>query len=809
MEEVNISETESRYYSDLFNVCDVEKRASKVPNLKATEMFRSANLENDILKQITTLSGISQSSTHMSRVQFYSCLKFIAAYQAGLPLRHEMLASTVALPLPKFSWKDSPVQNTETELNGRNDMNRSSSINDLVRENLNNATNSDNMTSTDSEVEQNDSQSHERRRHGGSPEAWSTASDSPTPTNSVTERPWAKTNLWHGLLCEEQRQLLGTEEESSDRHSSEDDNDTDLEAIYQITPEQREYYLTQFRTLQPDKSKLLSGPNARVFFEKSRIPVDELRHIWQLCDVTKDGALSLGEFTAAMHLVVLRRNNIPLPPVLPACLMPTLNETRPSEPLEADLLHLDDEAVDFQPNANDLKRMISSHIHETTVIPQSSSIPNKVNQSSPTMSNKSQTIHTRSNSNSPSVEPVTPPKQHKEIDWNNQSKEWTKFTESPTSNVSSPGPKPVNIDMQRTAQAVLSDPQILHPVPVRVTPIGVDVLDDDGARLTNRKSETLFFDNGIVRDAEASPKQINISNRDSLQNDLRAIQRPQPKKLPTKNVGAIPPPPQRESSIGPIEENLSTSPNKREPPLPPPRPHKHARSSSLDLDKLKLNAPVPPEVPPRVSPQMISQISLDAQLDAADSSFADFAHFPETVIEHEVSLRKRQLPDVPDGHTADESGRFPHIRPYQQPTSYIDPNADSSHLRMSQVQVPSLQSSQRSSAFEVYRKPTPREVNSPEASSTRPNIDYEKRVSAISETLRQVSLKQDRQLNDVVQQLKEQNSLLLKLCSDLSDELLTVRRQKEEIKQKLDTVGGGGASSSGAVVGGLHSTDII
>lgn len=102
----------------------------------------------------------------------------------------------------------------------------------------------------------------------------------------------------------------------------------------------------------------------------------------------------------------------------------------------------------------------------------------------------------------------------------------------------------------------------------------MDVLDDDGSRVVNRKSETLFFDNGIIpiRDAEASPKQSNIMNRDSLQNDLRAIQRPQPKKLPTKNAGGIPPPPQRESSIGAIEENLSTSPNnKREPPLPPPR----------------------------------------------------------------------------------------------------------------------------------------------------------------------------------------------------------------------------------------------
>lgn len=117
---------------------------------------------------------------------------------------------------------------------------------------------------------------------------------------------------------------------------------------------------------------------------------------------------------------------------------------------------------------------------------------------------------------------------------------------------------------------------------------------------------------------------------------------------------------------------------------------------------------------------------------------------------------------------------------------------------MSQVPLPSLQSSLRSSAFEVYRKPTPRDINSPETSTTRPSIDYEKRVSAISETLRQVSLKQDKQLSDVVQQLKEQNGLLLKLCSDLSDELLTVRRQKEEIKHKLDSVGGG-----------LHSTDVL
>ena len=42
----------------------------------------------------------------------------------------------------------------------------------------------------------------------------------------------------------------------------------------------------------------------------------------QLSDVTKDGALSLSEFCTAMHLVVLRRNNIALPKQLPPVLDP-------------------------------------------------------------------------------------------------------------------------------------------------------------------------------------------------------------------------------------------------------------------------------------------------------------------------------------------------------------------------------------------------------------------------------------------------------------------------------------------------------
>jgi len=79
-------------------------------------------------------------------------------------------------------------------------------------------------------------------------------------------------------VCEEQRQLLGTEEESSDRHSSSEEPDTD--SVWNMTEEQREYYSKQYRSLRPKPSTLLLGPVARLFFEKSRLPVEELRHIW-------------------------------------------------------------------------------------------------------------------------------------------------------------------------------------------------------------------------------------------------------------------------------------------------------------------------------------------------------------------------------------------------------------------------------------------------------------------------------------------------------------------------------------------------
>lgn len=56
--------------------------------------------------------GISSATVPLlQRYQFYACLKLIAAHQASLPLRKELLTATISLPLPRFNWKESsPTQ---------------------------------------------------------------------------------------------------------------------------------------------------------------------------------------------------------------------------------------------------------------------------------------------------------------------------------------------------------------------------------------------------------------------------------------------------------------------------------------------------------------------------------------------------------------------------------------------------------------------------------------------------------------------------------------------------------------------------
>lgn len=243
-----------------------------------------------------------------------------------------------------------------------------------------------------------------------------------------------------------------------------------------------------------------------MFFEKSRLPVNELRKIWQLADVTKDGALSLQEFMTAMHLVVLRRNHIELPDTLPTSLVP------------------------------------------------GSESPVSI---------------------SPETEPILSP-QVKDT-----AKEWTKFIDSPTSSVSSPGPKPVNFDFQKIT--LDKDSKILHPVPLRVTPEVNNQLDDYQHDNIDVQSPKKHIDtpNNLPLTPLQNPSTVNSQNS--------AIQRPQPKKINIPGPGAIPPPPpnnQNNPEEGPISLPAFPPPKKEKPPPPPPRPFKtHGRSSSLDLNR--------------------------------------------------------------------------------------------------------------------------------------------------------------------------------------------------------------------------------
>lgn len=119
-------------------------------------------------------------------------MKLVAAYQANIPIQAETLTCSLELPLPRFTW---------------NNLENEAQVPDLIelRNDVNDYGEQIDLNSTDSEVD-SDTLSIVRN---GSPEISSTASDSPTPTNSVQDRSWAVGGAWQGLVSEEQRQLLG------------------------------------------------------------------------------------------------------------------------------------------------------------------------------------------------------------------------------------------------------------------------------------------------------------------------------------------------------------------------------------------------------------------------------------------------------------------------------------------------------------------------------------------------------------------------------------------------------------------------
>ncbi|XP_049774538.1 ralBP1-associated Eps domain-containing protein 1 isoform X2 [Schistocerca cancellata] len=665
MEDIQLTESEQRYFGDLFACCDLEN-TGKIPLSKAAELFKSANLPIGILKQITDICGVGRSN-YLERRQFYWTLKLIAAFQAGLPIRPELFQTNLDVPLPRFT------RNNSMEKWERCHVNQSAGSPDLIQ--LSDTDRSLNQVAAgrmacNSDVIGRHSPTHNGRalslssgQKSRSPEASSTASDSPTPTNSVQERNWAAAAQWHGIVCEEQRQLLGTEEESSDRHSSDDDGDPS--EVWTITEEQREYYTAQFLSLQPDPAGLVAGSVARLFFEKSRLPVHELRKIWQLADVTKDGALSIEEFNTAMHLVVLRRNNIDLPDCLPPTLAPPLpaSVTQPPAPPQAPV-------------------QVTS-VPPPTVVPVPEPTTTLVSADSP-----------------PSPSPSAGGDTDSPLRGSNKDvSKWTKFVDSPTSSVSSPGPKPVNFDFHKSA--VEQDPKILHPVALRVTPEsqGVSVVaavasaavEEEPCRSPRKPSEpqAIPYEQFGGSADSGSPKKVlstAVTHTDAAPAEIRPIQRPQAKKPAGKSGGLLGIPPVVPPRVSPS----TTSPNKK-------LIGQHSEGDVLSL----------------VSDQ---------------TGFADFGRFGQ----EEEETAEMQMP-------------------------------------------------RKHGAFEVYRKPTARasdagvgvlpEQDSPQDDSQQQRHQHEPSTSRPSNTLRQ---------------LQEQNTLLLRVCQELNQELAEVQEERASLEMQLE-----------------------
>ncbi|XP_062567999.1 ralBP1-associated Eps domain-containing protein 1-like isoform X4 [Saccostrea cucullata] len=137
-----------------------------------------------------------------------------------------------------------------------------------------------------------------------------------------------------GLLAPGSRKPYNLEPPGFDSSSISSDPES-VDDIWSINDDQKEYYIAQFKTMQPDLNKTITGAVAKEFFEKSKLQVHELSKIWQLSDLNRDGELSLDEFCIAMHLVVLRRHDIEIPDRLPFSLMPYTSFTN-EEPFAVD-----------------------------------------------------------------------------------------------------------------------------------------------------------------------------------------------------------------------------------------------------------------------------------------------------------------------------------------------------------------------------------------------------------------------------------------------------------------------------------------
>ncbi|XP_056346439.1 ralBP1-associated Eps domain-containing protein 2 isoform X2 [Oenanthe melanoleuca] len=320
-----LSETEQQRYSELFSRCCPPPEAA-AGGSSVGELFRASQLPPDTLHQITEVCGAKRVG-YFGPAQFYIALKLIAAAQSGFPVRIESIKNE--LPLPRFmSLKnDTEVRyGTPAEFHG-------------VKFQVPHATLEKNSYKRTDEGDKQEPKSPPMSPICSPPASPSTYQRIPLSygygkaRSGLDQQHGAPYEVKHSthqqdgpssgnygaksaLTCSTPSRSFSVEREQQDSSTQYSDDP------WRITEEQRDYYMNQFRSLQPDLNAFISGSVAKNFFTKSKLPIPELSHIWELSDVDCDGALTLAEFCAAFHLVVARKNGYQLPETLPETLLP-------------------------------------------------------------------------------------------------------------------------------------------------------------------------------------------------------------------------------------------------------------------------------------------------------------------------------------------------------------------------------------------------------------------------------------------------------------------------------------------------------
>uniref|UniRef100_G1T7W0 RALBP1 associated Eps domain containing 2 n=1 Tax=Oryctolagus cuniculus TaxID=9986 RepID=G1T7W0_RABIT len=377
-----LSEGEQQCYSELFARCAgaatggpvtgppegarVVLSAATAAAGPVADLFRASQLPAETLHQITELCGAKRVG-YFGPTQFYIALKLIAAAQSGLPVRIESIKCE--LPLPRFmmSKNDGDIRfGNPAELHGTKIQ-----IPYLTTE-------KNSFKRMDDEEKQQETQSPTMSPLASPPS--SPLHYQRVPLSHGYSKLRNSTEQMHPAPYEARQPLVQPDGPSSGppgtkplRHQAslirsfsverelQDHNSNYPDEPWRITEEQREYYVNQFRSLQPDPSSFISGSVAKNFFTKSKLSIPELSYIWELSDADCDGALTLPEFCAAFHLIVARKNGYPLPEGLPPTLQPEyLQAAFPKPKWECALFDSYSESVPAIQQPRDLNRMETS-----------------------------------------------------------------------------------------------------------------------------------------------------------------------------------------------------------------------------------------------------------------------------------------------------------------------------------------------------------------------------------------------------------------------------------------------------------------